>query len=71
MNENNDPQERSTMLTQRPVQAQAIVIEAHADQNRKGTKIPYILHLLAVGAIALEHGANQHCRKSVLAVITT
>jgi hypothetical protein len=71
MNENNDAQDSVAMLTQRHVQAQALVIEAHADQKRKGTKIPYILHLLAVGAIALEHGANQHCRKSVLAVITT
>lgn len=49
------------MLTQRLALALALAIEAQADQKRKGTKIPYILHLWAVGAIALEHGANQDC----------
>jgi (p)ppGpp synthase/HD superfamily hydrolase len=31
----------------------------HARQTRKGTGIPYISHLLAVAAIALEHGADE------------
>src|SRR5215468_2595496 len=33
--------------------------ELHAAQLRKGTQIPYVAHLLAVAAIALEHGANE------------
>jgi GTP pyrophosphokinase len=35
----------------------AVVI--HAGQARKGTKIPYLAHLLGVASIALEHGANE------------
>jgi (p)ppGpp synthase/HD superfamily hydrolase len=31
----------------------------HADQPRKGSDTPYISHLLAVAAIALEHGATE------------
>src|SRR5687767_6440995 len=31
----------------------------HAGQTRKGSDTPYIAHLLAVTAIALEHGATE------------
>jgi (p)ppGpp synthase/HD superfamily hydrolase len=31
----------------------------HAGQTRKGSDAPYISHLLAVAAIALEHGATE------------
>ena len=31
----------------------------HAGQQRKGTKIPYLAHLLGVASIALEYGANE------------
>ncbi len=31
----------------------------HAEQTRKGSDAPYISHLLAVAAIALEHGATE------------
>jgi (p)ppGpp synthase/HD superfamily hydrolase len=63
MSESDNPKERRTMLIQRLARALALAIEAHGDQKRKGTKIPYILHLLAVGAIALEHGTNQDCQE--------
>jgi len=33
--------------------------QLHATQTRKGTNIPYIAHLLAVAAIALEYGAGE------------
>jgi len=33
--------------------------QIHAGQLRKGTPIPYLSHLLAVTAIALEHGATE------------
>jgi GTP pyrophosphokinase len=33
--------------------------QIHAHQHRKRTGIPYISHLLAVAAIALEHGATE------------
>lgn len=33
--------------------------ELHRSQVRKGTAIPYVSHLLAVAAIALEHGADE------------
>jgi (p)ppGpp synthase/HD superfamily hydrolase len=32
----------------------------HAKQTRKGSGVPYISHLLAVAAIALEHGATEN-----------
>jgi (p)ppGpp synthase/HD superfamily hydrolase len=40
---------------------QALVYAAmlHAGQVRKSTPIPYVSHVLAVSAIALEHGANE------------
>lgn len=31
----------------------------HAGQRRKGTRIPYVSHPLAVASIALEHGASE------------
>jgi GTP pyrophosphokinase len=33
--------------------------ELHAQQKRKGTEVPYVAHLLAVAAIALENGASE------------
>jgi (p)ppGpp synthase/HD superfamily hydrolase len=40
-------------------QALAYAARIHRGQLRKGTGIPYISHLLAVTAIALEHGATE------------
>ncbi len=31
----------------------------HARQLRKGTGVPYVVHLLSVAALALEHGADE------------
>lgn len=31
----------------------------HREQRRKGTEIPYVAHLLAVTALAIEHGADE------------
>jgi GTP pyrophosphokinase len=39
--------------------ALALAIQAHEGQVRKGTKIPYIAHPMAVSAIALEFGATE------------
>ena len=39
--------------------ALALAIQAHEGQIRKGTKIPYISHPMAVSAIALEFGATE------------
>lgn len=38
--------------------AAAYAVEAHAGQTRKGTSIPYASHVLAVGALVLEHGGT-------------
>lgn len=38
--------------------AAAYALAAHAGQVRKGTMIPYASHLLAVGALVLEHGGD-------------
>jgi HD domain len=31
----------------------------HREQVRKGTGVPYVAHLMAVGSLALEHGASE------------
>lgn len=46
-------------LTQRFADALGYAIQVHAGQLRKGTRIPYIQHPLAVAAIVLEHGASE------------
>lgn len=40
-------------------EALAYAAHLHTDQVRKGGCIPYISHLLAVSAIAIEHGATE------------
>ena len=39
--------------------AAAWAIEMHGDQVRKATGIPYVSHLFAVAALAMEHGADR------------
>ncbi len=39
--------------------AAAWAVEMHGDQVRKATGIPYVSHLFAVAALAMEHGADQ------------
>ena len=39
--------------------ALALAIEAHQNQIRKSTQIPYISHPMAVASIALEFGASE------------
>jgi (p)ppGpp synthase/HD superfamily hydrolase len=46
-------------LAERFSLALAYACQLHAQQTRKGTDIPYVAHLLAVAAIALEHGATE------------
>ncbi|OGI48411.1 MAG: phosphohydrolase [Candidatus Muproteobacteria bacterium RIFCSPHIGHO2_01_60_12] len=46
-------------LTHRFNEALVYAAGLHARQNRKGTDIPYVSHLLAVASIVLEHGGNE------------
>ncbi len=46
-------------LGERFDRALAWASELHRDQRRKGSDVPYVAHLLAVAAIALEHGATE------------
>lgn len=46
-------------LTARFEQALQYAALVHAHQERKGSGVPYIAHLLGVASIALEHGANE------------
>jgi hypothetical protein len=39
--------------------ALAFAAQLHGEQTRKGSDTPYISHLLAVTAIALDHGATE------------
>jgi (p)ppGpp synthase/HD superfamily hydrolase len=46
-------------LSPRFVEAVRCAIDAHGEQARKGTKITYVSHLLAVSALVLEHGGDE------------
>lgn len=47
------------MSTDRLESALAYAAAIHSGQRRKGTRIPYVSHLLAVTAIAMENGASE------------
>jgi (p)ppGpp synthase/HD superfamily hydrolase len=47
------------LLTGRFQRAFAVACEVHAAQLRKGTRIPYLAHLLSVAALVLEHGGGE------------
>lgn len=54
------PQECETpLLGPRFASALGFAAQLHATQLRKGTGIPYVSHLLAVTALAIEHGATE------------
>ncbi len=46
-------------LSARFGEALLLAHELHGEQLRKGSDVPYLAHLLAVAAIALEHGASE------------
>lgn len=46
-------------LTDRYTEALAFAANAHREQVRKGTSIPYLSHLLAVSGLVLEHGGDE------------
>jgi len=48
-----------SMLTSRFSQALVYAADAHKEQTRKGTSVPYVAHVLTVAALALENGANE------------
>lgn len=54
----NEP-DRPAHLSSRYVAALEHAREAHAGQVRKGTKIPYLSHLLGVSAFVLDHGGDE------------
>lgn len=47
------------LLSPQYADALAYAANAHAWQRRKGTRIPYISHLLAVSSLVLEYGGNE------------
>lgn len=47
------------MLTDRFLDAVRYAAEAHKDQTRKGTTIPYLSHLMAVASIVLGDGGTE------------
>jgi len=46
-------------LSNRFHQALSLAYELHKDQYRKGDKTPYLSHLMAVSALALQYGATE------------
>lgn len=47
------------MLTDRFDDALVYAARVHRDQLRKGSRVPYISHLLAVSSLTLEHGGDE------------
>jgi GTP pyrophosphokinase len=41
-------------------EALALVAVAFRDRERKGSRVPYLAHLLAVAALVAEHGGNEN-----------
>ena len=50
---------RMSKLSDRYAEAVGFAITAHDGQVRKGTKVTYVSHLLAVSALVLEHGGDE------------
>ena len=50
--------EATSLYSPRLIQALETAARLHATQSRKGTRIPYLAHLLGTCAIALEYGAS-------------
>jgi len=48
-----------TLLTKRLADAVEYARVAHGDQVRKGSRIPYLYHLLAVSSLVLEYGGSE------------
>ena len=46
-------------LSQRFSDAAQLASELHATQTRKGTRIPYVAHLMSVSALVLEDGGSE------------
>jgi (p)ppGpp synthase/HD superfamily hydrolase len=46
-------------LTERFLAAVALACEAHGDQRRIGTEIPYVAHLLVVTGLVIEDGGDE------------
>jgi (p)ppGpp synthase/HD superfamily hydrolase len=46
-------------LSYRFEQAMQVAVRLHGNQLRKGTRIPYVAHLLAVAALVLEDGGDE------------
>jgi len=49
----------ATVLTARYADAVTYAAQVHARQARKGTRVPYLAHLLGVSSLALEAGADE------------
>jgi len=47
------------MLTIRFDEALRYAHDLHREQVRKGTRIPYVSHLMTVSALVIEHGGNE------------
>src|SRR5262249_60692908 len=51
--------ERRPLLGKRFEEAMVMAHRLHARQLRKGTRIPYVSHLLAVASLTLENGGKE------------
>lgn len=51
--------EPRTILTERLDEAFAFAHELHREQRRKGSRVPYITHLMSVAALVGEYGGDE------------
>src|SRR3712207_451220 len=47
-------------LSERFDEALVFAARHHRDQLRKGSRVPYMTHLMSVSALVLEHGGSEH-----------
>ena len=51
--------QQEPFLTKRFIDALEFAAEKHRQQNRKGTTVPYVSHLLSVAGLVLESGGDE------------
>ena len=51
--------QKKTVLSDRFEQAFVLANRLHANQTRKGTRVPYMAHLLAVAGLVIENGGSE------------
>lgn len=59
MTESDHTESAAPLLTSRFEEAMVYAAELHRTQTRKGSRVPYLAHLMSVAALVLEDGGDE------------